>query len=434
MNTSSSIDTDFNYIENTLKPSNKTRLEKIDELKSKKLEKIRLFTDSKKYFDVIEIKSRRNNMYLRTSFDNINMIVLYQKNGNSLVKETRHLKQINAKVDVFDDGGDPDKRAQVKTTVVLFFSPKTARRLEATSPAPTASNQLLGKSTFEEDWISDTTDYFLYVQDEPISDEDIKDSGGLSDDIKLFLYIGVPIIICVIIMIFVLLCVFCRKKKKPEATKKQPESSSKKIITNVDTTNQMTTGSEREMLNLKSGRQVAIENQSVDSRGMPLQSPMVGAYPAPPVGSEGSGGLPMIPIHNVMAKDSNGNPISVVYVMPSQTASQHHGGSQALSMQSGSNLHSGLPSELPSLTGTLPGSGFTRITQNSGNSGITGFSDGTMPGDKLTNTASQYSAPVGSNNLNMFPVEEMPHEDDEIQMFEVDINEMGEYKPGGKHN
>lgn len=431
MSTSSSIDSDFSYIENTLKPSKKTRLDSIDELKTKKLERVELFTDSQKFFDVVEIKTKLDSMYVRTNHGHINMIALYKKNGSSLIKETRYDDKLNLKFDVFDQTEDKE-RPEVKMTLVLFFSPKTSRLLEGQRPISTSFNRLL-ESSLQEDWISDTTKYYLYTSDQEITDDQIDDgSGGLSDDIKLFLYIGVPIIICLLTMIFVLLCIFCRKKKKPEAVKKEKEPSSKKVGTNINTTNQMTTGSEREMLNLKSGRQVAIENQSVDSRGMPLQSPMVGAYPAPPVGSEGSGGLPMIPIHNVMAKDSEGNPISVVYVMPSQTASQNHGGSQTYSMQSGSNLHSGLPSELPSLTGTLPGSGFTRLSHNSDKTGITGFTDGTMPGDKLTYAASQHSAPV-KNDLNMFPVQEMPHEDD-IQMFEVDVNEMGEYKPGGKHN
>ena len=434
LNTSSSLETDYDYVRETVLPSPSTRLDKVDIFDKGKVNKLAIFTDLKKIFDVVDISTKLTQLNLRTNFDSVNMIAMYKKNGTSMTKQTQTKKKLDTILKIFDQDTE-DERLEVKISVVLFFD-KTSRLLEAFSIGPNYPSSLLSRNLQSEV----VSNYYLYMSDEPISDEEIAGSG-LSESVKLFLYIGVPIIICLATVITVLICIFGRKKKRPVSNKSTSEQTKSKAD-HINSTNQIGTGSETEMLKLHSGKQLVIDHNLSSGVSNPYGSPLTGAYPVPqhlmsdmngrPSMQDGSGGLPMIPIHNIMAKDSNGNPISVVYVMPSNTASNNHGSSKTYSMQSGSNLHSGLPSELPSLTGTLPGSGFTRFTMQSDNTNVTGFTDGSIPGEGFPYNGSRNVGSV-SNDLKMFPVDEMPKEED-IQMFEVDIGNMGEYKPGGKQN
>lgn len=438
LNTSSSLETDYDYIQETVTSSPSTRMEEVDFSDTGKVKKLAIFTDLKKKFDVVHISTKLTKLNLRTNFDSVNMIAMYKKNGNSLTKQTQTKKKLNTILKIFDED-TAQERPEVKISVVLFFE-NTERLLEAFAIGPNYPSSLLSRNLQSEI----VSSYFLYMSDEQISDDEIAGSG-LSESVKLFLYIGVPIIICLATVITVLICIFGRKKKRPvsnKSTSEQTKSKSKSKADQVNSTNHTGTGSENEMLKLHSGKQLVIDHNLSSGVTNPYGSPLTGAYPIPqhlvsdlngrPSMQDGSGGLPMIPIHNIMAKDSNGNPISVVYVMPSNTASHNHGSSKTYSMQSGSNLHSGLPSELPSLTGTLPGSGFTRFTMQSDNTNATGFTDGSIPGEGFPYNGSRHMASV-SNDLKMFPVDEMPKEED-IQMFEVDVGNMGEYKPGGKQN
>ena len=218
----------------------------------------------------------------------------------------------------------------------------------------------------------------LYYSDDKVTDNYIEDSIS---DLYLFYYIGIPLISLFVIAIIITIIVICFKKKKKSDEK---GGSSKKL-------NTVSKGSENNITN---------PNDNGGSNLTPMIHPSQIVY-----------GMP---------NDKN-MPYPIMYMVPPPIN------------QNGNNPNQLMPGSMFSGSGS-----FQPINMTCGsldpNSNISGGGISGMP----LNPNSQYKqshefvgAPV-ENNLKMFSVEELPGEDN-VPMFEVNVNNVDKYTPGQKY-